>query len=465
MRHGAYKALTLSLAVAALASSVAWSPPAVAQVKTLDVARVQAPELRLEERNVVSAVLPEGERLSLEQIKKAPQTDWEHGEVKINSQGEVLLISRTIPAWFRTRFSESSPWMGKGLEEFRTRDVELKGTTATFSGEYNREAIRDVFTETFFDDSERGRPQYEQHKKRYTEILNSPQTKVTLGLTPSIYFYAESGEYLGATRIKEGQPNFKPRKTPVESLATSNWYHVPALIEPRIALRPQDAERAISLTPNSGVWTLKALASTLSAQGLKFEAPDGKLAPVSLYIHQPKSWTALELLEAVGAVTGVEVTRTENGYKLGTSPAHYQVAVATYDLIERRHEQQKNLNSLFEIFSRNGNRMVLPLDGPHFRHLAPVPLESFTPEQRTQLLAPLDEATRGRVGQVWPVLYVSVGVRSNLTGEVAEGTFSGGSIGTEIVPFPPNADLNPPAGWKGFDEVEFVKLHGATITP
>lgn len=453
MRHSFYTVVAVSIGLVSVASPFA-PTPASAQDRAAQLLLKQ--EEQLNKGNVVSAVLPQGGGLFLDTIRAAGATrhaDWARGDIQVASLGDTRLIWQTIPSWLHENEEASLQSYQPMLGEFLTKDVEIKGELATLTGAYSHDAVLAGYMGPFREAPDTLR---DQRKAMATALLAEKESKVQLWVSPRLTFYNEAGNYLGSTTYSEGKPEFKAERIDQKEIATTNWYKAPMRIDPQVELTPADAARTITLTPREGVRTIAALSQELSAQGLKIEPVDEEIGDISLLFIQRKDWTAGELLKSVAAVAGFEVQKMPASYRWSRSPAHADVGGQIYTLALARHEQQEALKTVFEIFARNGNKLDLPFERKFFTTQAPIPLGNLSPEVKAKALAPLDEATRREVRQVWFVLTVGLGLR---------GSTRGNTVGFPMTPFPADYDLNPPVGWKGFDKAEFLELHGAVITP
>lgn len=453
MRRPLYTVVAVS-AVAAFATSSLPAAPALAQERAAEVFAKQ--EALFKNRNVVSVVLPKSGSLFLDTIRTAAATrdaEWRRGEIQLATQGGTLLIWQTVPSWFHPKEEPPLQSYQAVLGEFLSKDVELAGDLATLTGDYSHEAVLAGYMGPFREAPDTIR---DRRKAMATALLAEKDTKVQLGVSTSLTFYNEAGNYLGSTTYFDGKPTFKAERIDPKDIATINWYKAPKRIDPLVELTAADAARTITLNPREGARTIAALSRELSAQGLKIAPADEELATVSLYLVQRKDWTAGELLKSVASVGGFEIHPTPNGYDLSRSPAHADVGDQMYSLALSRHDRAQTLQTVLEIFVRNGNKLELPFDQKLFRTQAPIAVDNLSAQVRAKALASLDEATRREVRQVWFVLNVGLGVR---------GKTNGSTNGFPLTPFPAEYDLNPPAHWKGFDEAEFSELHGAKMIP
>jgi hypothetical protein len=438
----------------AATTSLVFVRPTVAQDRAAQLLLKQ--EEQLNKGNVVSAVLPRGGGLFLDTIRAAGATrgaDWARGDIQVASLDDTRLIWQTIPSWLHEKEEASLQSYQGVLGEFLTKDVEIKDDLATLTGDYSHDAVLAAYLGAYQGAPE---PIREGRKTAATALLAEKETKVQLGVWPSLTFYDATGTYLGSTTYPEAKPTFKADRIDPKDIATINWYKAPMRIDPQVELTPADAARAITLTTREGVRTIAALSQELSAQGMKIEPVDEEIGNISLLFIQRNNWTAGELLKSVAAVGGFEVQKMPDGYRWSRSPAHADVGGQIYTLALARHEQQETLKTVFQIYARNGNQLDLPFEPKFFRSGAPIPVENLTPAVRAKVLAPLDEATRREVRQVWFVLNVTLGLR---------GSTRGNTVGFALAPFPVEYNLNPPLGWKGFDKAEFQELHRAKITP
>lgn len=423
--------------------------------------------IRLDECNLVSDVLPQNGELTPEQVERAPEVEWAGGEVKISSQNDTLLISRTIPRWYRSKMEGSFQKVQAVFNEFLNGEIEIwdenmvkGGNAAVLTGEYDRNVISSVFLDEMINGLFPNE-QYERNRRIIEDDLKESTVKVLLYAIPTLHFYkAEREAHLGQIAL----PSFEPRFRATRGWAhfpTPEWYSTPALIEPWTEIRPEDASRPISLVPHHKVWTLDELVKALSVQGLMFVTPTPDISGSSFFIAQRTNWTAATLLRAVGAVGGYQLKVTPKGYVFETSPAHREVADVFCHFIRGRQNQQETLKTIPLIFSARGNELQLPLELKHFGYRAPQHLESFDSNTRNQLLAHLDQEIRDKAALIWPIFRVAfaISLEPGSTSRMSLGR----ATGFEAAPFEPQTILTRPADWKGIDIDEVWRQHGAKI--